>query len=96
MDYFPAYGLDPENDYRPVKAMAEVLEVFGETKGSWGLAFWFSSVNSFLGGKRPQDVLSIDPKRVVEAAKDEVQGVLHLDRRRQPSRRRLLSRQPCR
>lgn len=77
VDYFPAYGLDPENDYRPVKAMAEVLEVFGETKGSWGLAYWFTSVNSFLGGKRPQDVLPIDPKRVIEAAKDEVQGALH-------------------
>lgn len=43
----------------------------------WGLAYWFASVNSFLGGKRPQDLLIDTPDRVVDAAKDEVAGVLH-------------------
>ena len=55
----------------------EVLEIFGESKDSWGLAYWFSSVNSFLGGKRPQDVLAKQPDRVIAAAVDELEGVVH-------------------
>jgi hypothetical protein len=31
----------PNENYRPYKALAEVLRIFGETKDSWGLAFWF-------------------------------------------------------
>ncbi|MCO6055548.1 hypothetical protein NG726_02515 [Pseudomonas sp. MOB-449] len=76
-DYFPAYGLDPHQGYRPQKAMAEVLKVFGTTKDAWGLAYWFTSVNSFMGGKRPQDLLATQPERVIAAAKDELQGVVH-------------------
>ena len=37
----------------------------------------FQSVNGFLGGKRPQDLLATDPDRVIAAARDEVLGVLH-------------------
>ncbi|WP_028602738.1 hypothetical protein [Ottowia thiooxydans] len=76
-DYFPIFGLDPEHGYRPVKAMRTVLEAFGKSKSAWGLAYWFAGVNGFLGGKRPQDILSVDPERVVAAAEDEVMGVVH-------------------
>ena len=76
-DYFPIFGLDPENGYRPIKAMRAVLEVFGESKSAWGLAYWFAGVNGFLGGQRPQDILSTNTARVVAAAKDEVMGVVH-------------------
>lgn len=75
LDYFPSYGLDGEG--RPLKGLALVLDAFGKHKDGWGLAYWFSSVNSFLGGKRPQDVLAVDPGLVVAAAKDEIEGVLH-------------------
>lgn len=75
LDYFPSYGLDGEG--RPLKSMAEVLKVFGDRKDAWGLAYWFTAVNSFLGGKRPQDVLADDPARVIAAAEDEIEGVLH-------------------
>ncbi len=77
IDYFPSYGLDPKAGYRPLKAMAKVIETFGESKDSWGLAYWFSSANSLLGGKRPQDLLAKHPARVIAAAADEQEAVAH-------------------
>ena len=77
VDYFPGYALDASTDYRPAKGLAQVLAVFRGQKADWGLAYWFASVNSFLGGKRPQDLLIGKPDRVVAAAEDEVAGVLH-------------------
>ncbi|CAN5503324.1 hypothetical protein BH11PSE9_BH11PSE9_29100 [soil metagenome] len=76
-DYFPGYGLDPTAGYRPLDAMATVLEVFGTTKDAWGIAAWFSSVNSFLGGQRPQDLLATQPDRVIAAAHDEMAEIAH-------------------
>lgn len=75
-DYFPAYGLDPDT-LRPVKALADVLEVFQGSKSAWDLAYWFASVNSFLGGARPQDLLRTAPDEVMAAAADEMAGVGH-------------------
>jgi hypothetical protein len=77
IDYFPGYGLDAEAGWRPRKNLKPVLEVFGDNKDGWGLAYWFLSANSFLGGRRPQDVLAAEPERVLAAAKDEVEGVAH-------------------
>jgi hypothetical protein len=76
-DYFPIYALNPDENYRPYKAIANILRVFGDTKDSWGLAFWFAGLNSFLDDQRPQDLLAADPERVIAAAKDEVEGVQH-------------------
>lgn len=76
-DYFPIYALDKDTRYRPLPAMAEVLKAFNGRKDGWGLAYWFASVNSYLGGKRPQDLLKVDPTRVVAAAEDEIAGVTH-------------------
>jgi hypothetical protein len=75
-DYFPLYALNPD-DHRPRKQMAEILRVFGDAKDGWGLAFWFAALNSFLDDERPQDVLAVDPDRVIAAAKDEMAGVQH-------------------
>jgi hypothetical protein len=77
VDYFPGYGLDPKTGFRPFKVMAKVIKAFGESKDGWGLAYWFSSANSFLGGKRPQDVLAKQPDRVIAAAADELAAVAH-------------------
>ena len=77
VDYFPGYALDASTDYRPTKGLAKVLEIFRGQKDDWGIAYWFASTNSFLGGKRPQDLLIGKPDRVVAAAEDEVAGVLH-------------------
>jgi hypothetical protein len=77
VDYFPAYGLDPDAGYRPRKAMRDVLDVFGNAKDSWGLAYWFLGVNGFLAGRRPQDVLVKKPEQVVAAARDEIEDIAH-------------------
>ncbi len=77
VDYFPGYALDPSTAYRPAKGLARVLGVFRGRKDDWGLAYWFASVNSFLGGKRPQDLLIDQPDRVFAAADDEVAGIQH-------------------
>jgi hypothetical protein len=46
-------------------------------KDGWAMAFWFASPNTFLGGKRPKEVLSANPLGVLSAAKEEVSGVVH-------------------
>ncbi|UTY57999.1 hypothetical protein [Massilia sp. erpn] len=74
-DYFPSYGLGA--DHRPLKPLAQVLAVFGAAKDGWGLAYWFMSANSFLGGLRPQDLLASAPERVLAAAHDEMEAVAH-------------------
>ena len=77
LDYFLAYGLDAEAGYRPLKALAPILAAFGTAKDGWGLACWFASANSFLGGKRPQDVLPQSPDRVLAAVTDEMAEIAH-------------------
>lgn len=77
IDYFPSYGLDAQAGYRPRKALAQVIKTFGDSKDSWGLSYWFMSANSFLGGKTPRELLPHDPARVIAAAADEREGVLH-------------------
>ena len=75
-DYLPLYALNP-SDHRPRKEMAAILNVFGDAKDGWALAFWFAGLNSFLDDKRPQDVLATDPELVIAAARDEVAELQH-------------------
>jgi hypothetical protein len=77
VDYFPGYGLDPDIGWRPRKVLKAVLEVFGDAKDGWGLAYWFLSANSFLGGQRPQDLLATAPEQVIAAACDEMEDIAH-------------------
>jgi hypothetical protein len=76
-DYYPAYALDWENDFRPLKAMEDALGIFGNSKGGWALAFWFAGANSYLGGRRPQDVMASEPEKVLAAATWEVEPIAH-------------------
>lgn len=77
VDYFPGYGLDKDIGFRPAKALAKIIQIFAGRKDSWGMAYWFRSQNSFLGGKRPQDLLACSPERVIAAAQDEVEEIAH-------------------
>jgi len=77
IDYFPGYGLDPDANFRPAKALAHLIEIFTGHKDSWGMAYWFQSDNSFLGGKRPQDLLISSGKHVIGAAQDEIREIAH-------------------
>lgn len=76
-DYFPGYGLDPSAGYRPLKALAKVIGILDGSKDGWGMAYWFMSPNSFLGGQRPQDLIRSAPQRVADAALDELEGAAH-------------------
>lgn len=76
-DYFPGYGLDADAGFRPLKSLAQVIQAFAGQKDGWGMAYWFRSENSFLGGKRPQDLLASAPDRVIAAAQDEIQDIAH-------------------
>jgi hypothetical protein len=76
-ELFPAYGLDPARNYRPRPEMQEIITLLKDRKDGWGLAYWFSALNGFLGGRRPQDVLSTAPSEVVAAAADEAKGIVH-------------------
>ncbi len=75
-DYFPLYALDPQNGYKPYPVVSKVLSAL-KNKDAWGNAFWFASLNGYLGGKRPQDLLATDPERVLGAAEDEAVGLQH-------------------
>ncbi|MBK0365073.1 DUF2384 domain-containing protein, partial [Salmonella enterica] len=54
-----------------------VISLFGEKKTPWGLAIWFGSANSWLGGKKPKDVLKTMPGQVLQAAQAELDGGAH-------------------
>ncbi len=77
IDYFPGYALDSEQCYRPYQVLRTVIEHLTPTKDGWSLAFWFQSVNSFLGGKRPMDLLAEKPDEVIAAAADISMGITH-------------------
>lgn len=74
---FPAYGFPPHGGDSPIPGLMDVLSILCPMKDGWGLSFWFISPNGFLGGERPQDLLSIDVKNVILAAHDEAVGVTH-------------------
>ena len=76
-DFFPLYALNPDDNYRPRKEVAEILSIFGDSKDGWGLAFWFAGLNSFLDDERPQDLLAVAPEQVLAAARDEMARVQH-------------------
>ncbi|MGE8063883.1 hypothetical protein [Pseudomonas sp. NPDC089569] len=77
IDYFPLYGLDPAHGFRPYSALESVICVLDAIKDGWGMAFWFASPNTFLGGKLPKDALPDNPSGVLSAAKEEVAGLAH-------------------
>lgn len=75
-DHFPAYGVDPVT-WQPVPALQDVLAILSATRDAWGVAAWFEAVNSYLGGKRPRELLAVDPDRVVWAAREDIMPVAH-------------------
>lgn len=70
-DLFSAYQFSDTMTPRPV--IAKVLSIFKDKRDPWKIAAWFASVNSWLGGKRPQDCLD-NPDAVIPAATQEIAG----------------------
>ena len=77
IDLYPLYALNRDQEFRPLPIVGEVLGLFGDTKTGWETAFWFASVNSYLGSKKPKDVLRSNPEGVLKAAQAEAVGVQH-------------------
>ena len=76
-EYYPAFGLEKNAGYRPYSVMSKIIVIFKDNKDGWGMAYWFQSVNSYLGGEKPQALIGTDPDLVIDAALDEVRGVTH-------------------
>ncbi len=52
-------------DGNPIPAIARVLELFPDHFTGWDIAFFFTSPNSYLDGRKPVDLLKADPEKVV-------------------------------
>ena len=71
IEYFPAFQFE---DGQPVETISMVLAALGEKKSGWQLAFWFTSPNGWLDGKRPADVIK-DGDAVAVAAAHEAEHI---------------------
>jgi hypothetical protein len=71
---FPAYALDDQG--QPLPAIAQVMAIL-EGYEPRRLASWFESTSSYLGGRRPREVIRHDPQAVVAAARAHLLGPLH-------------------
>ncbi|MDY7548293.1 hypothetical protein QN379_22740 [Glaciimonas sp. Gout2] len=71
-EVFPLFQFE---DYKPIKAIQPVLEVFDDKKSPWKVAFWFASNNGWLPNQaRPVDLLEANPDAILDAAKRETAG----------------------
>jgi hypothetical protein len=71
-EVFPLFQFE---DHRPIKAVREIIEAFGERKSPWKLALWFTSNNGWLPNQaRPVDLLTSLPNAVIEAARRDAGG----------------------
>jgi hypothetical protein len=55
-------------DGAPVPVVSEVIKVFPEHATGWELAYFFSTPNPNIGGRKPLDLLKSDPSRVMSLA----------------------------
>lgn len=76
IDLYPLYALSSKDGVRPLPVIAEILHVL-EARTGWEIAFWFASVNSYLGGRAPKEVLANQPEAVLKAAMTEATGLQH-------------------
>jgi hypothetical protein len=71
--YFPAYQFDEKG--QPLPVIARVLATLGRHSREWELALWFTSINGWLNGRRPVDLLLDEPGEVARAAEREAEGL---------------------
>lgn len=74
-ELYPRYLLD--DNFEPIPAVAEVIRIL-RGYSPQGLASWFESTSSFLGGERPREVLPAEPERVIAAARDAAEAEEYL------------------
>ena len=69
---FGGKRLFPKFEFRsgePIPVVADVIEEFGTASSGWDLAYFFVTPNPNFGGRRPMDLLTTDPGRVVSLAR---------------------------
>jgi hypothetical protein len=69
-NYFPGYQFDSEG--QPIPVIAEVIRIL-HSLSPWQLALWFVSRTGWVGDRRPVDLLTTEPARVVRAAEREIE-----------------------
>lgn len=70
--YYPSYAFSTCDQGALIQGLLDVLTVLHSEKSDWDMAFWFRSPNTFLGGKRPEDILSQNLEDLLFAAHQEV------------------------
>lgn len=71
---YPRYAFDAMVE--PVPILREVLKVL-QGRSPFQVAAWFESTSTYLGGKRPREVLEQDGLAVVMAAQRMMEGAVH-------------------
>jgi len=71
--YFPAYQFDEKG--QPLPVIARVLATLGRHSREWELALWFTSINGWLNGRRPVDLLHDEPEEIARVAEREAEGL---------------------
>lgn len=69
VDFFPIYGLDGSNGYRPIESLHKTLSVLSTRMNAWSMAAWFQSEHPALGGIAPKALVALAPDKVLAAAK---------------------------
>lgn len=77
VEYFPRFAIDACTLAISTQGMQRVIAVLATRMNGWGMALWFESSNSYLGGKLPKEIIFSDPDAVVQAAQYEIDGVFH-------------------
>ncbi|PLC49566.1 hypothetical protein CR159_11530 [Pollutimonas subterranea] len=72
--FYPAYAFDEFWQPRPV--IGDVISTL-EGASPFRIASWFSSDCSYLGSRRPMDLVASQPDEVVAAAMDHAVGPVH-------------------
>jgi hypothetical protein len=52
----------------PIPVIAKVIRIFATDATGWSLAFFFANPNSYIGGRKPIELIQTDPDRVVSLA----------------------------
>ena len=71
---YPLYAFSPEGEL--LQCMNDIILTLSPRKTGLGMALWFGSSNSYLAGKKPLELLLLDPALVSSAARAEVSSFL--------------------
>lgn len=75
-ELYPDFIFNPMSHWRPYPVIAEILRILRRPRTTnWQLANWFIATNDQLGGLSPRDMLVSEPEEVLEAARNDAEGL---------------------